>query len=266
MSEEKEGIWQILSWIPPKLRPWIGILFVIGIVVYFFKDVIFKKEENAPTKIQNINLSGQFLIKGKPQSYYQIDIPEYEYIKTKTDLDGKFEFVGIPTSEIEKVIHLRVKCNGEYIQIEGLDLANRAKFPIKDKRIYLGLIELEKEPCKSDIQSDKKLQEKSDKIGRKQYENHKIEPINTSSNEKFEVRIQLKEDDSKEVKKILIDNEVTAPQINSTQFNPILLVSSKPNKYQTILIISNKNDTCEITRIFDIKDKDKYFRIQPTCY
>lgn len=96
-----------------------------------------------------IQLKGQLLIDGKEGEGYFIKIMEYSDSGTKTLSEGKFEFKGIPNSEIQKVIHIQIRCpeTGKYVEVERKDLTNDSKYKPVKGWIDLGIIDCPSSKC-----------------------------------------------------------------------------------------------------------------------
>lgn len=125
---------------------------ILNILILVFFNYYYPEKENiTPISQATIQLKGQLLYKSKPLVNFYIKILEYSDSDSKTQSEGKFEFKGIPYDETNRVIHLQVKCDQIYKEVQRIDLTNKDKFHIRGGWIDLGSIDLEEKPCENKI-------------------------------------------------------------------------------------------------------------------
>lgn len=97
--------------------------------------------------------------------------------------------------------------------------------------------------------------------------NNGIKPKTDPSVQEVEMEISIQlpyETDG--FKNISVDGKKANISTSSTKLNPRLIIKSKSLRNQKIVIVSQKNDTCILERVFDIKQKDKFpIRFIPNC-
>ncbi|MFN0174155.1 MAG: hypothetical protein ACKVU0_05865 [Saprospiraceae bacterium] len=97
---------------------------------------------------------------------------------------------------------------------------------------------------------------------------HQVHPEvnkNIDNEKELEIPIQLSAK-TNGYKEIYINNQKAKISTSSTKYNPRVMITPNSSQNQYILIITNSNDTCNVSMVFDSKSVSKIGgRIIPNC-